>query len=197
MPFIDFVGPDSTDPAVRDYYAAVTGEDGNISNMFPPHAHEPSIFHAWNGLLGAIREQLDLRRYELATLAAAKELRSSYCMLAHGSVLLEKFYSEEALQAILADHHRAGLAAADVALMDFATKVARDATAITQADIDAMKTSGHSDREIYLFSAAAAARSFITKLVDALGVQPDGKYLAMPESLRKQLVVGRPIDKPA
>ena len=193
MPFIEFIGPDSREPAVRDYYAAVTGEDGSISNMFPPHAHEPAVFHAWNGLLLSIREQLDLRRYELATLAAAQQLRSSYCLLAHGSVLLERFYSEEQLQAVLADHHQAGLPAADVALMDFAGKVARDATAITQADVDAMKATGHSDREIYLFAAAAAARSFITKLMDALGIQADSKYLSLPESLRDQLVIGRPV----
>jgi hypothetical protein len=34
---------------------------------------------------------MDLRRYELATVAAAKRLRSSYYALAHGSVLAEQF----------------------------------------------------------------------------------------------------------
>jgi alkylhydroperoxidase family enzyme len=32
---------------------------------------------------------MDPRRYELATLAAALELRSSYCALAHGKVLAD------------------------------------------------------------------------------------------------------------
>ena len=34
---------------------------------------------------------MDTRRYELATLAAARELRSSYCSLAHGKILAERF----------------------------------------------------------------------------------------------------------
>ena len=34
---------------------------------------------------------MDLRRYELATLAAARRLRSSYCVLAHGTVLADQF----------------------------------------------------------------------------------------------------------
>jgi alkylhydroperoxidase family enzyme len=34
---------------------------------------------------------MDLRRYELATLAAARRLRSGYCCLAHGTVLAERF----------------------------------------------------------------------------------------------------------
>jgi len=36
---------------------------------------------AWHQLNGAIKESMDLRCYELATLAAARRLRSSYCML--------------------------------------------------------------------------------------------------------------------
>lgn len=34
---------------------------------------------------------MDPRRYELATIAAARRLHSSYCTLAHGSVLIDKF----------------------------------------------------------------------------------------------------------
>jgi hypothetical protein len=40
---------------------------------------------------------MDLRRYELATVAAARRLRSSYCTLAHGPVLIliDKFLEPE------------------------------------------------------------------------------------------------------
>ena len=51
----------------------------------------PDVYAAWGGLLGAIKANMDLRRYELATLAAARRLRSSYCSLAHGKVLIEQF----------------------------------------------------------------------------------------------------------
>jgi len=34
---------------------------------------------------------MDMRRYELATLAAARRLGSSYCMLGHGKVLADWF----------------------------------------------------------------------------------------------------------
>jgi hypothetical protein len=35
---------------------------------------------------------MDLRRYELATSAAARRLRSTYCVMAHGSVPLDQFH---------------------------------------------------------------------------------------------------------
>ena len=37
----------------------------------------PEVYAAWAQLNGAIKAGMDLRRYELATLAAARRLRSS------------------------------------------------------------------------------------------------------------------------
>ena len=54
-------------------------------------AARPAVYEAWKQLNGAIKAGMDLRRYELATLAAATALKSSYCCLAHGQVLAEKF----------------------------------------------------------------------------------------------------------
>ena len=54
-------------------------------------AERPEVYAAWVQLNGAIKAGMDPRRYELATLAAARRLRSSYCCLAHGTVLQERF----------------------------------------------------------------------------------------------------------
>ena len=56
-------------------------------------AHRPAVYAAWRQLLGAITAEMDERLYELVTLAAAGSLRSSYCSLAHGQVLLERHVS--------------------------------------------------------------------------------------------------------
>src|SRR6202035_5270317 len=91
---------------------------------------------------------MDLRRYELATVAAARRLRSSYCTLAHGSVLMEKFYEPDAVQAVVADHRTAGLDAVDVAVMELADKVAHDASSVDEADFDRLRALGLADDEI-------------------------------------------------
>ena len=91
---------------------------------------------------------MDRRRYELATLAAARHLRSSYCMLQHSSVLLDMFMSADELEAVAADHRDAGLDPVDVAVMDFAEKVAVDATGVTQEDVDGLRAHGLTDAEV-------------------------------------------------
>jgi alkylhydroperoxidase family enzyme len=130
----------------------------------------------------------------LATIAAARELRSSYCALAHGSVLLDKgFLEPEALQAVVSDHGGAGLDEVDVAVMDLAAKVARDALTVEQADVDRLRSLGLSDQDILDVVLAAAARCFFSKVLDSLGAEPDAKYGQLDPALREALTVGRAI----
>src|SRR4051794_8504235 len=153
----------------------------------------PDAFAAWQGLIGAIRDNKDQRRYELVTIAAAKRLKSSYCMLAHGAVLTKNFYSGDELREIATDHHAADLDDLDVAVMDLAVKIVDDASAVTQDDIDGLRSLGLSDAEITDVVLAACARCFLSKAVDALGAQPDAAYNEVDAALREALVVGRPI----
>jgi alkylhydroperoxidase family enzyme len=94
---------------------------------------------------------------------------------------------------IAADPRAAGLAAVDVAVMDLADKVAGDATAVTQADIDGLRSLGLTDEDILGIVVAAAARCFFSKVLDGLGVAPDHEYNAMDPALRDALTVGRAI----
>jgi uncharacterized peroxidase-related enzyme len=151
------------------------------------------VYAAWRQLNDAIKADMDLRRYELATIAAARRLRSSYCMLAHGSVLTSRFLEAEELRAIVADHRSSGLDEVDVAVMDLAEKVAADATSVTQADIDRLRELGLTDPEILDIVLAAAARCFFSKVLDGVGAQADVKYAELDPPLLATLTVGRPI----
>jgi len=151
----------------------------------------PDVYAAWQGLLGAVKANMDLRRYELATLAAAQRLRSSYCSLAHGKVLIEQF--DEPVLQIATDRSSSGLDDVDLAVMDLAERVVEDATAIGDDDLQRLRDLGLTDPEIMDVILTAALRSFWTKTLDALGVQPDASYNELEPELREVLVVGRPI----
>jgi len=161
------------------------------TNMERAFAERPEVYAAWAQLNGAIKAGMDLRRYELATLAAARRLRSSYCCLAHGTVLLERF--DEPLLEIALDHRAAGLDEVDVAVMDLAERVVDDATSIDDSDLQRLRDLGLSDTEIMDVVLAAAARCFFSKTLDSLGVLPDASYRRLAPELRDALVVGRPI----
>ena len=163
--------------------------DGDAKNMERAFELRPEVYAAWRQLVTAVTAASDERRYELATLAAARRLRSSYCCLAHGKVLAEKFYDFDSVPAL-----PEGLDEADRAVMAFAEKVVVDATAITEADVDELRGHGLSDEEIFDVVLAATIRCFFSKTLDALGVQPDADFAQLDPAFREPLTVGRPIE---
>jgi alkylhydroperoxidase family enzyme len=169
----------------------VQQNDGVPTNYERAFTERPDVLAAWGELLGAIKANMDLRRYELATLAAAQRLRSSYCCLAHGKVLIEKF--DEPVLQIATDRASAGLDEIDLAVMELAERVVDDATSICDDDLQRLRDLGLSDSEIMDVVLAAAARCFWTKTLDSLGVQPDASFRELDPELQEALVVGRPI----
>jgi len=154
-------------------------------------AERPEVYAAWQQLNGAIKQGMDLRRYELATLAAAQRLRSTYCCLAHGSVLIDRF--DEPVREIAIDRRSAGLSGGDLAVMDLAEKVVDDATSIGPDDLEPLRSLGMTETDIIDVVLAAAARCFFSKTLDAIGVQADATFRDLPPETLEALVVGRPI----
>lgn len=195
MSFLETVAESEASGDLAILYNEDVEHDGYVANATKAFSHRPELMRAWETLNKTIKRSMDLRRYELATLAAAKAIRSSYCGLAHGSVLASKFFIAEQVASLATDHHSAGLDEAEVALMDFAAKVATTATDITEADIDCMRRHGFKDQDIFDIASAAAARCFFSKMLDATGARPDREYRdELEPDLRRALTFGRPIE---
>jgi|tagenome__1003787_1003787.scaffolds.fasta_scaffold20757268_2 uncharacterized peroxidase-related enzyme len=193
MTFIHTIGEHAATGATAELYAADRHTFGDLPNFTRAFGARPAVYAAWRALNGAIKREMDERRYELATLAAARRLRSSYCTLAHGSVLIDRFLDRDTVRALVADPATAGLNSTDTAIMNLADKIADDATTVEQTDIDRLRSLGLTDTDILDVVLAAAARSFFSKTLDALGVAPDAKYAALDPTLREALTVGRAI----
>lgn len=193
MTFIATLQEQSATGPAAEMLARARAANGYVPNMVGLFARRPHVFDAWVGLNGAIKSNMDLRRYELATLAAARELKSSYCMLAHGKVLLGGMLTEVELADVV-DGSETALDETERAVMRFAAKVVRDATTVTQTDVDELRGRGLDDDEIFDIATAAAVRCFFSKTLDALGAQPDAAYSSLPDTVRGRLVIGRPIE---
>jgi uncharacterized peroxidase-related enzyme len=195
---VSWIGdPDGADAAVAAAYDRDRAALGYVANYTRVLAHRPAVLEAWRGLNGAVKAAMDPRRYELATLAAALQLRSSYCCLAHGKVLAEQFDGPAALPAIAADPASAPLSAVDRAVMTLASKVAAGAAAMTEDDLAELRGLGLDDAEVLDVVLAAAARCFFSSVLDAVGAEPDPAYRELAPDLQAALTVGRPIQPAA
>jgi len=194
MAFIEPIPEEDAEGATAEMYAADLDEDGYVANSTKAFGQRPAVFAAWRQLGGTIGGSMDRRRYELATVAAARVLRSSYCSLAHGKVLAEQFLGAERTIALAAGAVDA-LDPLDAEIVRFATLVTREPASVTASDMERLRALGLSDEEILDVVLAAAARCFFSTVLEALGVQADPAYRALDPALRAALTVGRPIQE--
>ena len=77
---------------------------------------------------------------------------------------------EAFVKALVEDYDRAPLSEADRAMLDYATKLSRDATRITPKDHERLRGAGFDDRGILQITLIASWFNYINRVADALGV---------------------------
>ena len=154
---------------------------GYVAKHAKDLAVNPEAYLAFEALISAITQNMDLRRYELVTLAAAQALGSAHCRLAHGLKALRAIDEEELIQ-IARDYHNAGLSPAEVAMMEYAERISTDAVNMTDSDTLELRDHGFTDREILDITLAAGARNYLSRVLQAIAAEVD-----VPTKLSPQL----------
>ncbi|GAA1992792.1 carboxymuconolactone decarboxylase family protein [Microbacterium pumilum] len=162
---------DEAEGHAAEMYEGDLSGDGFVYSHTQVMAINPEAHQAFEALIGAIVPSIGVRDYELATLAAARAIRSPHCLLAHGRKTLRAgALSAEQLERVALDYETAGLDAADVAVMRFAEKLSTDAAAMTDADSQSLRDHGFSDRQILDLALAAGVRNLFSRTLQALAV---------------------------
>lgn len=78
MTFIRTVPPEEATGLVKELYDADLTRLGYVANYTRALSLHPEVFVGWRNLNKEIRSRMDLRRYELVTMATASRLRCSY-----------------------------------------------------------------------------------------------------------------------
>jgi uncharacterized peroxidase-related enzyme len=194
--FIEVPEESTLDADAVEWYRRQRESWGYLPNYAAAFALRPDVAEAWNSLNGAIRHHMERRRYELVTIAAAREYRSTYCTAAHSKFLRDDCGDETTMRALAADPSGATLDPTDRAVVALAAKVAGDAAGVTAADVAELRALGLAEDEIVDIVLAASARSFFTKVLDGLGIEADAQLGATFDAeVLGQLTVGRPISE--
>ena len=192
--FITSVGEDAAEGDLAEYYRSQHAAWGFLPNYAAAFSTRPDVARAWNALNTTIRDGMDRRRFEIATIAAARALRSTYCTAAHSKFLRDVCGDEAAMQSIAEQPDGAALDPQDRAVYEFAAKVGADAASIEPQDVDRLRDVGLSDADIADVVFAASARCFFTAVLDGLGAQLDPQTAeTFAPALLESMIVGRPV----
>src|SRR4051794_33533069 len=101
--FIKTVPEEAATGPLADYYEQQRSAWGFLPNYAGAFSSRPEVAQAWKVLNSTVREGMDRRRFEIATIAAARALRSTYCTAAHTTFLRDVCGDEATVRAIAFD----------------------------------------------------------------------------------------------
>ncbi len=78
MAFIKTIAQEQAEGLLREQYQTAQKNMGYVPNYIQAMSLHPEVYDAWTKLVGAIRSNMRLRRYELVTFATAMALKCTY-----------------------------------------------------------------------------------------------------------------------
>jgi hypothetical protein len=173
MGTIGFLDLPLVTPEAQAIFDEDVAEDGYVMNVSRLWAYNPSLITGLFDLMrGATAEhQLSFRHRGILVAACASAIGDSYCSLAWGSKLAAVSDPGTAAGVIRGDDD--GLTDEERALASWARKVARDPNGTTQDDVEALRSAGFNDQQVFAITAFVALRIAFSTVNDALGVGPD------------------------
>lgn len=159
---------------VQDRFETDLADVGFVFAHTRTMAVNPEALAAFEDLVRAIVPSIGVRTYELATLAAARAIGSTHCLIAHARRSLKsKALSQVEVHAVLTGSLTSSLTAPDQAVIAFATRLTTDVSGMTDSDTLQLREAGFTDRQIVDISLSAAVRNYYSRALKALAVPVD------------------------
>ena len=190
--FIRTIEPDEATGEIADLYRAEIASMGKVMQATQCWSARPDMILPVERLLHQLRDNfsLGLVNFRLVTFVAAKYVPSSYCSHVYFKSLSGAIGREQAL-AVQADYRNAGLSEQQVAMLAYAEQITLDASRITEAHIQRLRSVGLTDVNIADIALAASFRSFMSRYFDAVGATAEPEFLDDDPAVRDEMVAVR------
>jgi|SRR5579871_667823 len=174
QPAIAPVSKEEAAPQVHAIYDKLTHVFGHMPGIFGTMARVPDALVHFMSLYGAVIDKgsVEARYKELAYLKTSQINGCEYCFRAHSASGKKRGISEEQLEALAFYRRSAAFDEKEKAVLLFAERVTRGASAMRERGVAELKQY-FSDDQIVELTLAIAVANFTNRFNDALVVTPD------------------------
>jgi uncharacterized peroxidase-related enzyme len=162
----------------KEYDEPVQGLDDGAPGIVAAHTLIPdALYHAFAtfGSLMAPDLPLDRRQHEMIATVVSRTNGCHYCTESHTEFLRRVTLDDSLARAIRDDLGNAPIPERDRIMLEYATKLTKDATRISPQDHERLRGAGFDDRAILQITLIAAWFNYINRVADALGVGREPK----------------------
>lgn len=189
--FIKTIEPGEATGELAALYEAEAKSMGHIMQATQCWSARPDIIIPVENLLHQIRDgfSLGLLNFRLITFVAAQHVPSSYCSHVYFRALSGMIGRDQTL-AVRRDFRNAGLDNQQIEMLSYTEQIMRNASQITNADIQRLRNVGFTDLNIADIALAASFRSFMSRYFDAVGARVEPEFLDSDPVVRAEMAVG-------
>lgn len=169
------------DADLRAIYDKCVEKLGFVPNVYQAYSLRPAklrhFINMYNELMLAPSGLSKLER-EMIAVAVSAQNRCYYCLVAHGAAV-RQLSGDPVLGELMAMNFRAArLSKRERAMLEFAAKLTAEPWRVEDADREALRKTGFSDRDIWDIAAVAGFFNMTNRVASATDMRPNSVYHA-------------------
>ncbi len=176
LPMVDPLPED-----IQKYFDICDEKLGLVPNVLKAYAFDMEKLRAFSAMYNELmlgESGLSKLEREMIAVVVSSINRCWYCQVAHGAAVRALSGDPKLGEAMVMNWRAAELDTRQQAMLSFSEKITKASSETTEADRDALRQVGFSDRDIWDIAATVGFFSMSNRMASAVGMQPNDAYHA-------------------
>ena len=176
---LDCGGDAELEPEQAAYFAKCVEKLGFVPNVLKAYAFDNAKLKAFIVMADDLMlgdSGLSKLEREMIAVAVSAVNHCHYCLTSHGAAVRQRAGDPEMGELIAQNYRAADLPPRQKAMLDFAVKLTEAPDKIEEADREALRRAGFSDRDIWDIAAVAAFYNMSNRMAAAADIRPNREY---------------------
>ena len=164
---------------IKSRILEVQEKSGFVPNVFLALAYRPDEFRAFFSYHDALMNKVSgISKGEREMIVVATSALNSciYCVVAHGAILRIREKNSLIADQIATNYKKADISERQLAMLDFAVKVSRDANEVLEEDIQVLAEYGFSEQDVWDIGSIAAFFALSNRLANMANIRPNDEF---------------------
>lgn len=167
--------------ATAKYFSVCQDKLGMIPNVLRAYAFDIAKLNAFTAMYNDLMlgdSGLTKLEREMIAVVVSSANRCWYCQVAHGAAVRELSGDPVLGERMVMNYRTADLSPRQRAMLDFAVKLTEASAKVEEADRQALRDVGFSDRDIFDIASVAGFFNMTNRVASAVDMRPNPEYHA-------------------
>ncbi|MCW0234326.1 MAG: peroxidase-related enzyme [Ferrovibrio sp.] len=167
------------DPATQAYFAKCDAKIGFVPNVLLSYSFDAKKLRGFSEMYNELmlgESGLSKLEREMIAVVVSSINHCFYCLTAHGAAVRQISGDPKLGELMVMNYRAAELSPKLRAALDFAAKLTETPAKIVEADREALRKAGWSDKDIWDIAATASFFNMSNRMAAAIEMQPNDEY---------------------